>query len=105
MRIAVISDIHANYHALEAVLAAIRREGPDQVWCLGDLVGYGPRPNDCTTTVKNAVRVCLVGNHDLGVIGRISLDEFSHDAAIAARWSKEVLKPEARQFLSTRKVS
>ena len=47
MRVAVISDIHANYHALEAVFAAIDRESPDEIWCLGDLVGYGPRPNRC----------------------------------------------------------
>ena len=91
MRVAVISDIHGNLHALETVLAAIDDERPDALWCLGDLVGYGPRPNECTARVAERANVCLVGNHDLGVIGRISLDEFSHDAAAAAEWTQSVL--------------
>jgi predicted phosphodiesterase len=99
MRVAVISDIHGNLHALESVLAAIDGERPDAIWCLGDLVGYGPRPNECTALAAERSAVCLVGNHDLGVIGAISLDEFSHDAAAAARWTQSVLEEPQLAFL------
>jgi predicted phosphodiesterase len=99
MRVAVISDIHGHLHALEAVLAAVDDERPDAVWCLGDLVGYGPRPNECTERVAARANVCLVGNHDLGVTGAIDLDEFSHDAATAARWTKTVLDDANLAFL------
>ena len=101
MRVAVISDIHGNLHALEAVLAAIDDERPDAIWCLGDLVGYGPRPNECTEAVAQRANVCLVGNHDLGVTGAISLEEFSHDAATAARWTQTVLEDRWRTFLES----
>ena len=70
-RIAVISDIHANLHALEAVLAAIDADGVDEIWCLGDIVGYGPRPNECAALVRERAAVCLAGNHDLVVLGKI----------------------------------
>ena len=105
MRVGVISDIHGNLHALRAVLDALAEERPDAIWCLGDLVGYGPRPNECCAAVARSASICLVGNHDLGVVGRIDLDEFSHDAAAAAVWSRDVLTREARTYLSTRKPS
>jgi predicted phosphodiesterase len=101
MRVAVISDIHGNLHALETVLAAIDDERPDAIWCLGDLVGYGPRPNECTEAVAQRANVCLVGNHDLGVTGAISLEEFSHDAATAARWTQNVLEDRWRTYLES----
>ena len=100
MRVAVISDIHGNAHALDAVLAAVARERPDALWCLGDLVGYGPRPNRCTSLVAAHADICLAGNHDLGVLGTIDIDEFSHDAAASAHWTRDVLEPEARDFLA-----
>ena len=100
MRVAVISDIHANYHALEAVLAAVDAEGVDELWCLGDTVGYGARPNDCCALVKAMCDLCLAGNHDLVVSGAIDIEEFNHDAAAAARWSREVLSDKARTWLN-----
>ena len=100
MRVAVISDIHGNFHALEAALAAVEEEGPDAIWCLGDLVGYGPRPNECCARVAEVADVCLIGNHDLGVLEQISLDEFSHEAAASARWTQEVLDDKAREYLA-----
>src|ERR1041385_8673177 len=100
MRVAVISDIHANYHALEAVLEAIDLESPDEIWCLGDLVGYGPRPNRCCRAVAARASVCLGGNHDLGALGRLSLEMFSPDAAAACRWTREVLEPEACESMA-----
>lgn len=99
MRIAVVSDIHGNLHALEAVLQSIEADAPDAVWCLGDLVGYGPRPNRCCALVEDRADLCLVGNHDLGVLGRFDLDDFSLDAAASARWTAGVLEDGPRRYL------
>ena len=99
MRVAVISDIHGNHHALQAVMDDLGRDPADAIWCLGDLVGYGPRPNECCATVAESAAICLVGNHDLGVTGHIDLEDFSPDAAAAAEWSREVLTSEARRYL------
>ncbi|HEY2074680.1 MAG TPA: metallophosphoesterase family protein [Gaiellaceae bacterium] len=101
MRIAVVSDVHSNLAALEAVLAAIDAEPPDAIWCLGDVVGYGPRPNECCDIVEARADICLGGNHDLAVRGTIDLDEFSGDAAVAARWTRGVLSDSAAAFLDT----
>jgi diadenosine tetraphosphatase ApaH/serine/threonine PP2A family protein phosphatase len=103
MRVAVISDVHANYHALEAVLTEIDTARVDAVWCLGDTVGYGPRPNECCDVVKDRAAYCLVGNHDLVVLGELSLGDFNDEAAAAAVWTKEVLTPESRAFLASLK--
>ena len=100
MRVSVISDVHANLCALEAVLAAIDRERPDAVWCLGDVVGYGPQPSSCRALVAARTDLCLAGNHDLGALGLLDLDEFSPDAAEAARWTTGVLTEEDRSFLA-----
>ena len=100
-RVAVISDVHANWHALEAILAAVDAERPDELWCLGDLVGYGPRPNPCCATVEERAALCLAGNHDLGVLGQLDLGEFAPDAVVSAQWTRDVLRPEARSFLES----
>ena len=99
MRVAVISDVHGNLEALEAALSAIDASDTDALWCLGDLVGYGPRPNECCALVAARAAVCLVGNHDLGVLGRIDLDVFSQEAAESARWTRTVLSEQAEAFL------
>ena len=96
-----LSDIHANYHALEAALAAVDADGVDEIWCLGDTVGYGPRPNRCCTVVAERAALCLAGNHDLAVTGALSIDEFNGDAAAAASWTRGVLEPAAREFLES----
>ena len=101
MRVAVISDVHGNLHALEAVLAELEREQPDELWCLGDLVGYGPQPNRCCETVAARAETCLAGNHDLGVLGSIDLAEFTGDAVEAARWTRGVLAEGSRRFLES----
>lgn len=99
MRVAVISDIHANLHALEAIAEAIDAEAPDVVWCLGDLVGYGPMPSECCSWASERVQICLAGNHDLGALDELDLGDFSPDAAAAARWTREELTADARSFL------
>jgi len=102
MRVAVISDIHGNLHALEAVLDAVDTAQPDEVWCLGDLVGYGPRPNECCASVAGRAAICLAGNHDLGVLGAADVDlaDFSPDAAASARWTRSALEDEWHRYLA-----
>ena len=100
VRIAVLSDVHGNLHALEAVLAEADAESVDAIWCLGDVVGYGPRPNEVTAIIAERADICLAGNHDLGVLGTIDLDFFAGDAGRAARWTREVLDDDARSFLA-----
>jgi diadenosine tetraphosphatase ApaH/serine/threonine PP2A family protein phosphatase len=99
VRVAVVSDIHGNLQALEAVLGSIDRDAPDEIWCLGDLVGYGPRPNRCCALMAERADVCLIGNHDLAALGRLDLEIFSPDAATTAAWTAEALEPEARALL------
>jgi predicted phosphodiesterase len=102
MRIAVLSDIHGNVHALDAVLADVEREDVHAVWCLGDVVGYGADPNDCCARIREQADLVLAGNHDMAVTGDLSLEEFSRGAAIAARWTQEVLHPDHAAWLQGR---
>jgi diadenosine tetraphosphatase ApaH/serine/threonine PP2A family protein phosphatase len=101
VRIAVISDIHANLVALEAVLRELEHERPDAIWCLGDVVGYGPRPVECCSAVRDRADLCLVGNHDLGVLGSIPLADFTPEAAAVAEWTRDVLDEASRAFLAS----
>jgi diadenosine tetraphosphatase ApaH/serine/threonine PP2A family protein phosphatase len=99
MRVAVISDVHANFHALAAVMRAIDGERVDAVWCLGDTVGYGARPNECCDAVRERANLCLIGNHDLVALGELNVSEFNDEAAAAAVWTSETLLPAAESFL------
>jgi predicted phosphodiesterase len=101
MRIAVVSDIHSNLHALDAVLADIALEAPDEIWCLGDVVGYGPRPNECVDLTRERTHLSLSGNHDLAVLGTIDIADFSGDAAAAAHWTRDVLGDDQAAWLRT----
>jgi predicted phosphodiesterase len=99
VRILVISDIHANLTALEVVLKSAG--SVDATWCLGDLVGYGPDPNECIELVRSLPGlVCLLGNHDAAAVGQISLNTFNHDARISIYWLRSVLTPQNMSFLS-----
>jgi len=100
MRVAVVSDVHSNLHALEAVLEDVEREHPDAILCLGDVVGYGPRPDECCRLVEAQTGICLAGNHDLGVRGDVDIDDFAPDAASAALWTRGMLGDEAQAFLA-----
>jgi diadenosine tetraphosphatase ApaH/serine/threonine PP2A family protein phosphatase len=99
MLVAIVSDIHGNRHALEAVLADVASTEARELWCLGDVVGYGADPNDCCALVRENAAVSLAGNHDLAVTGALPLDEFSHGAALAARWTQEVLADDHVEWL------
>jgi predicted phosphodiesterase len=99
MRVAIASDIHGNRQAFEAVIAAAEADGADELWCLGDLVGYGAEPDACVALADAHCTICLAGNHDLAVIGVLSLEEFSRGAALAAQWTRDVIRPETRDYL------
>lgn len=75
----------------------------DGIWCLGDTVGYGPCPNECCSVVKERAEHCLVGNHDLVVLGELTVSDFNDEAAAAAVWTAEILTPESRAFLASLK--
>ncbi|HEY0754609.1 MAG TPA: metallophosphoesterase family protein [Ktedonobacteraceae bacterium] len=103
MRYAIFTDIHANLEALEVVLAKIdelSKEQPiDQIWFLGDLVGYGPNPNECIEKLLERTDVIIAGNHDWAAVGKLDLDDFSAAARISAEWTAKELTPEHREFL------
>jgi diadenosine tetraphosphatase ApaH/serine/threonine PP2A family protein phosphatase len=107
LRIALISDIHANLHAFEAVLAALDGDKHDVVWNLGDTVGYGPRPNECCAAAQAIADLSLVGNHDLVALGKgdVDVEDFNPEAAAAARWTSEALTEESRTFLESLEAS
>lgn len=101
MIILVISDIHANRTALEAVLEDAGEV--DAVWCLGDVVGYGPNPNECIELIRQQPNlICLTGNHDAACYGLINPMTFNYDARLAAEWTQSVLTEESLEFLRTR---
>jgi len=102
MKLAVISDVHGNVQALEAVLAAIDELQVDEIWSLGDVVGYGADPVRCMEIVDERAVVSLAGNHDLVVAGTIDIDMFAHDARDAAEWSRTVLSQEQIDVLGAR---
>ncbi|MCK4595357.1 metallophosphoesterase, partial [candidate division WOR-3 bacterium] len=100
MRLAIISDIHANLEAFEAVIRKIDEIKPDNILCLGDIVGYGPNPNECLQKVKKIVDVSVVGNHEYGVLGLTDLRYFSVNARLACEWTKDVLTIDNMSYLS-----
>jgi diadenosine tetraphosphatase ApaH/serine/threonine PP2A family protein phosphatase len=101
LRVAVLSDIHSNRQALEAVLAAVEETEVEETWCLGDMVGYGAEPDACTALIRERCSACLVGNHDLALLGAIDVATFSETAAAAIEWTRENVAPETLEFLAT----
>jgi len=99
MRIALLSDVHGNLPAFEAVLADVDSQKPDEIWCLGDLVGYGAQPDECVQLARERCDLCLAGNHDLVVTGEIDISDFSSSAAAAARWTQQNISEDALAFL------
>jgi predicted phosphodiesterase len=100
MRVAIVSDIHGNRQAFEAVLDAIESSDCEELWCLGDLVGYGADPDACVALARDNAAVCLAGNHDLGVRGTLPLEQFSRGAALAATWTRDTISPQTLEYLN-----
>jgi diadenosine tetraphosphatase ApaH/serine/threonine PP2A family protein phosphatase len=101
MRVAIVSDVHANRHAFEAVLDAVEAAGAEELWCLGDLIGYGAEPDACVALARRHVAVCLAGNHDLAACGKLPLDQFVRGAELSIEWTREILAPEHVEWLAT----
>lgn len=101
MRVLILSDIHANLAALESVLDAAKGRY-DTIWCLGDIVGYGPRPNECVAIIRDRASLCVMGNHDWAVLGRtgLSVDDFNPHARQAVLWTRATLTEENMAFLA-----
>jgi diadenosine tetraphosphatase ApaH/serine/threonine PP2A family protein phosphatase len=100
MRYAIIADVHANLTAFAAVLKDIeQRGGMDEIWCLGDIVGYGPDPHECIALLRQQRHVCVTGNHDWGAIGKVDIADFNPDAAAACQWTAQQLSPEDVRYL------
>jgi predicted phosphodiesterase len=99
-KVLVISDVHANKPALEAVLADAGKV--DEVWCLGDIVGYGPDPNECIERIQSLPGLtCMMGNHDYAAIGDMALETFNVDAKKALIWQRGMLTDANKKFLRT----
>jgi len=92
MRILIISDIHANLTAFQSVLDDAKGQW-DYVWCLGDVVGYGPDPNECVELLRTMPHLCLAGNHDWAALGRLDIRTFNLDARKAVDWTRAALTP------------
>lgn len=100
MRLLVISDIHANLPAFEAVLNDSKGEW-DCIWFLGDLIGYGPNPNECVTLLRQYDHIALSGNHDWAVLGKLDINAFNPDARTAIEWTQTALEEESRTYLNS----
>ena len=101
MRALVVSDIHSNLEALQSTLRDAEAHGGfDTLWCLGDIVGYGPDPNQCIDLIRSHSHVAIAGNHDLAALGNLGLEEFNANAAEAARWTARQLSQEHHDYLA-----
>src|SRR4051794_14204017 len=100
MRIALVSDIHSNLVALETVLGVL--PAYNQLWCLGDTIGYGPQPNECLAHMRDRGTYVLTGNHDLACLGEVSLADFNALARTANQWNNRQLLPALRSYLHER---
>lgn len=100
MHYAILADIHANLAAFEAVLGDIEKKGGvDEIWCLGDVVGYGPDPSRCIELLREYNHVCVIGNHDMAAIGKMDLSYFNPYAATACQWTAEQLSEDDVAYL------
>ncbi|MEO0563211.1 MAG: metallophosphoesterase family protein [Chloroflexota bacterium] len=98
MRVLIISDIHANLTAFETVLNDAKGQW-DYVWCLGDVVGYGPDPNECVDLLRTLPHLCLAGNHDWAALNRLDIRTFNPDARKAVQWTQDTLRPDVVEYL------
>jgi len=101
MRIGIISDIHSNLEALNAVLHFAASQRIDEYVCLGDIVGYGANPNECIDIIKNLTNKIVAGNHDFGVCGFTSISNFNDVAKAAIEWTKKIIRKDNLEFLKS----
>lgn len=102
MRLLIISDIHANLTALQAVLEDAGNQAWEQIWCLGDVVGYGPDPNECVALLQSFPNhISLSGNHDWAVLNRLDINNFNVEARQAIHWTQAQLTPESHAYLDS----
>ncbi len=101
MRIAIISDIHGNYEALTAVLNDIYDKKVEKIVCLGDIVGYGPNPNECVQLIKEHAQLTIMGNHDAAAFNPLMAKDFNENARYAIEWTASILNPSSKEYLST----
>lgn len=99
MRLLIISDIHANLAAFEAVLENAEGEW-ERIWCLGDVIGYGPEPNECLALLREHDHLTLTGNHDWAVLDKLDINSFNHEARKAIHWTREKITEETRAYLA-----
>ncbi len=99
MKIVVLSDIHSNLAALRTALDYIVRLKPDKIVCLGDIVGYGPRPNECVELIQQHCQIYLMGNHDHAVLGLTDTYHFNQYAREAINWTRRALTIQNKAFL------
>ncbi len=99
MRLAILSDVHANLTALETVLEQVEHSDAEETWCLGDIVGYGAEPDECARLVSERCELSLIGNHDLAVLGDLDISSFSPSAAAAVKWTRAAAAPETLEYL------
>ena len=100
MRILIISDIHANLTAFQAVLEHAKKQW-DTIWFLGDLVGYGPDPNECAQELQKHNHIALSGNHDQAVLGKLDIKSFNREAKYAINWTQEAINDATRTYLDS----
>lgn len=106
MKIAILGDIHSNLAAFEAVLQDIEgRGGLDKIWCLGDVVGYGPDPHECIALLRQHEHVCVAGNHDWAAIGKMDISDFNSAAAHACHWTSQQLDEKDKKYLRALKTT
>ena len=100
MRYAIIADVHSNLTAFQAVLRDMEeRGGVEEIWCLGDIVGYGPDPGECIGLLRQYNHICVAGNHDWAAVGKVDISDFNPDAAEACRWTARQLNPDEVAYL------
>ena len=100
MRCAILADIHGNLDAFDAVVRDIAdRGGVDELWCLGDVVGYGPEPSACIALLRQYPHICVAGNHDWAAVGKLDTADFNTDAAEACKWTAGHLSTEDVAYL------
>ena len=100
MRYVILADIHSNLAAFQAVLTDMNIRGKfDEIWCLGDVVGYGPEPHACIELLRSYKHICIAGNHDWAAVGKINISDFNPDAAQACLWTAQQLNAQDIDYL------